>query len=563
MYIERIPNRGSPPAILLRESYREDGKVKKRTIANLSVLSPEVIELIRGALKGQKFVPADLGFAIQNPLPHGHVAAVIGTMKNLGVAKLLGRPCRERDLVMAMIVSRILNPASKLATSRYWETSTLADIFDVRDTPKDEIYAALDWLLGRQNAIEKQLAKRHLKDGSLVLFDLTSTYVEGRKCPLAKHGYSRDHRSDLMQVEFGLLTDSEGRPIAVEVFEGNVSDSATVSNQVLKLKENFGLADVVIVGDRGMITTVNIKEHLKPNQLSWIGALRHNSIRKLAEGPLQLSLFDEQNFAEIESSDYPGERLIACRNPTLATETSRKRNILLGLTREGLDKIQKSVGEGKLRKCDAIGRKVSEILKKYKMGKFFKVEISDDLFKFKQLDGKIQDEEALDGIYVLRTDLSDETMSSADTIRQYKDLSKVERAFRSIKTDNLHVRPIFHHRGDRVRAHIFLCMLAYYVLWEMRQRLAPLLFADENSPKQEDPVATAEPSDNAKRKTGTRRSATDQPLHSFHSLMKSLATLTRNWIQPFPKSTKSEPFHMLADTTPFQQEAFRLLGVNP
>lgn len=564
MYIERVPNRNSPPAVLLRETYWEDGKSKKRTLSNLSKLPDDAVELLRAYLKGKPFIIADeAGFEVVRTLSHGHVKAVTETMKKLGLSRLIGgKACRERNLVMAMIASRILEPASKLATSRLWKTHTLSEIYNLEDVKKEELYKALDWLLERQPAIEKRLTNKHLSGGDLVLYDLTSTYLEGRKCSLARHGYSRDHRPDKMQIEFGLVTDREGRPVSVEVFEGNTSDPMTLGTQIEKLKKRFGLRKIIVVGDRGMVTTTRIEQDLKPNGYSWISALRHDSIRRLAEGPLQLSLFDERNLAEIESPHYPGERLVACRNPGLADESARKRKELLALTETGLTAIQKAVETGKLRDCGAIGRKVESTLKKYRMQRFFEVEIDQDLFSFRRLDNAIAREATLDGIYVLRSAVPVEDMDAAETVRVYKRLSKVERAFRTLKT-GLDVRPVFHYLANRVRAHVFLCMLAYYVEWEMRRRLAPLLFVDEDRQHvRTDPVVASGPSKKGRKKLDAGRSETGFSLHSFSSLLREMGTLGKVWFKFNLPNTK-DPVMFSKMTTPnaMQKEAFRLLEV--
>ena len=563
MYIERVPNRNSPPAVLLRETWRENGKVKKRTIANLSRLPDELIELLRGALKGKKYVEAESVLDIVKSLPHGHVAAVAGTMRNLGFASIIAsQPSRERNLVLAMVAARILEPASKLATVRLWNTSTIGEEFGVADASAEELYKCLDWLLKRRSRIERKLIKRHLKEGALVLYDLTSTYVEGRCCPLASYGYSRDRRSDRLQIEFGLVTDREGRPLAVEVFDGNTADPTTLSVQIEKLKNRYGLKHVIIVGDRGMITHARIQEDLKPNGVSWISALRNDDIKRLAEGPLQLSLFDKKNLAEISSPDYPGERLVACRNPTLAAERARKRAELLEATEAGLKKIRASVAAGRLKECGAIGQRVDRVLKRYKMAKHFIWEIKDGQFTFRRNEEQIAREAELDGIYIIRSNVPAQQMDAAQLVRQYKGLSQVEQAFRTIKTISLQVRPVFHYLADRVRAHIFLCMLAYYVEWEMRKRLAPLLFADESAkPDDGDPVAPKEPSERAREKTGTRRSHSGQPLHSFKSILKELATLSRNWVAPKGGIEHGMQFTMLTQANSLQKEAFRLLDI--
>jgi len=563
MYIERVPNRNSPPAVLLRESFREDGKVKKKTIANLSKLPDVQIEGIRAVLMGETMVPAASAITIESASPHGHVAAVAGIMKSLGLKSLLSRtPARHRDLILAMIAQRVLEPASKLATHRLFNTSTLGSAFNVADANKEELYKALDWLLGQQNRIEKRLVKQHLQDGSMVLFDLTSTYLEGRQCELAKYGYSRDHRPDRMQVEIGLLTDREGRPLAVEVFAGNTGDPATLSAQVEKLKTRFGLKQVIVVGDRGMITQARIDQDLRPAGYSWITALRHNTIKSLARQSTWPSLFDERNFAEITSQDFPGERLMVCRNPFLAEDQGRTRRELLAMAEQGLEEIRLAVENGSLCACGTIGKRADRVLRKLKIARYFRLEIGEGSFSWSLRQEVLDEEFALDGIYVLRTNLKDDQANAADAIRHYKSLSQVERAFRHLKSA-LDIRPIFHFRSDRIRAHVFLCMLAYRVEWEMRRRLKPLLFTDEAPLILDDPVLPAEPSEMAKAKTGTRQSTGGHALQSFKTLLAQLATLTRNTVRFTWKPGGDAPVEMLSQPTPLQQEVFRLLAVTP
>lgn len=563
MHIERVPNRQSHPTVLLRECYREDGKVKKRTLGNLTGLPDEMIEAIRVVLKGGRVIPADSAMTIEHSMPHGHVAAVAGVMKSLGVASLLGRtPTRHRKLILAMIAQRILEPASKLATHRLFNTSTLGDEFQVADANKDELYLALDWLAGQQERIEKKLVKQHIQDGSLVLFDLTSTYLEGRQCELAEFGYSRDHRPDRMQIEIGLLTDRQGRPLAVEVFPGATGDPKALSAQVESLKNRFGLKRVIVVGDRGMITQVRIDTDLKPAGFQWITALRHATIRHLAQQKQWPTLFDERNFAEITSADFPGERLMVCRNPFLAEDQNRSRQELLTVAERGLAEVQLKVAAGALADCGAIGKQVDRILRKLKIARYFALEIAQGRFAWSRKQEVIDEEHSLDGIYVLRTNLDKEQADSAETIRHYKSLSQLERAFRHLKSA-LDIRPIFHFRSDRIRAHVFLCMLAYLVEWEMRRRLKPLLFTDESPSVPDDPVLPVEPSESALAKTGTRLSASGHPLHSFRTLLAQLATRTRNTVRAQWEAAANIPFYMLSSITPLQEEAFRLLAVTP
>lgn len=572
MYITRIPNRSSPPAVLLRESYREGGKVKSRTLANLSHLPAPQIELMRRVLKGEDLVAPEDAFEIVRSRPHGHVVAVLGTLRRLGLHRWLSKaPTRVRHVVEAMIVARILDPRSKLATARglgsETQFSSLGERLDLYDLEIDELYEAMDWLLARQPRVEKALAKRHLQDGTLVLYDLTSSYFEGRTCPLAKRGHSRDRKKGTLQIVFGLLCSPDGCPIAVEVFEGNTGDPKTVASQVDKLRKRFGLTQLVIVGDRGMLTEARLREDVKPIEgLSWISALRSPAIRQLVErGSLQLSLFDEKDLAEIEDPEYPGERLIVCRNPFLAKERGRKREDLLQATERELDKIVEATArpQRKLHSKDKIGVRVGKVIDHYKMAKHFELTITDDRFHYQRKIENIENEAALDGIYVIRTDVPRETLSAEDTVRSYKSLSVVERAFRSFKSVDLKVRPIHHRLADRVRAHVFLCMLAYYVEWHMRQALAPILFDDDDKAsaesRRESVVQPAQRSVKALMKARTQRTEDDLPVHSFQTLLQDLATVVLDRVQPKPPGLPA--FDKFTTPTPLQQRALDLLGV--
>jgi transposase len=572
MYITRIPNRSSPPAVLLRESYREGGKVKSRTLANLSHLPDPQIELMRRVLKGQALVAPEDAFEIVRSRPHGHVAAVLGTLRRLDLHTWLSKtPTRVRHVVEAMIVSRILDPRSKLATARglgsETQFSSLGERLDLHDLEIDELYEAMDWLLTRQPRVEKALAKRHLQDGTLVLYDLTSSYFEGRTCPLAKRGHSRDRKKGTLQIVFGLLCSPDGCPIAVEVFEGNTGDPKTVASQVDKLRRRFGLTRLVMVGDRGMLTEARLREDVKPIEgLSWISALRSPAIRQLVErGSLQLSLFDEKDLAEIEDPEHPGERLIVCRNPLLAQERARKREDLLQATERELNQIVEATTrpKRKLQGKDQIGVRVGKVVDKYKMAKHFELTITEDRFHYQRKIENIENEAALDGIYVIRTDVPRETLSAEDTVRSYKSLSVVERAFRSFKSVDLKVRPIHHRLADRVRAHVFLCMLAYYVEWHMRQALAPILFDDDDKASaeahRESVVQPAQRSTKALKKARTKRTEDDLPVHSFQTLLQDLATLVLDRVQPKPPGLPA--FDKLTTPTPLQQRALDLLGV--
>jgi transposase len=575
MYVTAVPNRNSPPAILLRESYREAGKVKTRTIANISHLRPQQIEALRGALSGTVSptgVPLPESFRIARSRPHGHVAAVLGSLRKLQLDSILdSQPSRQRDLVVAMIAARILDPASKLATARGFHSDTLhsslGELLALDSVDEAELYPAMDWLLERQPRIEQELAKRQLQDGAMVLYDLTSTYFEGRHCPLAKLGHSRDNKSGNLQIVFGLLTNARGCPVAVEVFDGNTSDPKTVATQVGKLRQRFGLQKVVLVGDRGMITSARIREDLPAaHGIEWISALRATQIQKLArDGRLQMSLFDNTDLVEIAHPDFPGERLVACFNPLLAEERARKRPDLLAATEKQLEKIAAATKRARrpLRGKQNIGLRAGKILNRYKMGKHFQLRIEEDSFHYARKEANIEREQSLDGIYVIRTSVRAEVLSSQQVVASYKSLSGVERAFRSLKTVDLHVRPIHHRLPDRVRAHILLCMLAYYVEWQMRQVLAPILFDDHDKPQAQaarvSVVAPALRSDAARRKTATRKTDEGLKVHSFQTLLGDLATIVKNRIQP--KDKKIPAFDMLTTPTTLQQKAFDLLGI--
>ena len=575
MYVTTVPNRKSPPAILLRESYRQDGKVKSRTLANLTHLPSQQIEALRSALAGTATAPSTPlpdAFRISRSLPHGHVAAVLGCLRNRHLDSILDpAPAQQRDLVIAMIVARIIEPASKLATARGLHCDTLhhslGEMLHLDSADETELYPAMDWLLPQQSRIEQALAKRHLSQGGLVLYDLTSTYFEGRHCPLAKLGHSRDDKSGKPQIVFGLLTNASGCPVAVEVFAGNTSDPKTVAAQVNKLRQQFGLSDVVLIGDRGMITSARIREDLPASQgIQWISALRATQIQKLATGgQLQMSLFDKTDLVEIAHPDFPGERLIVCFNPLLAEERARKRPELLAATEKQLEKIAAATKRRKrpLRGKQNIGLRAGRILNRYKMGKHFQLRIEEDSFHYQRKTANIEREENLDGIYVIRTSVKKEVLSSQQVVASYKSLSGVERAFRSLKTVDLQVRPIHHRLPDRVRAHILLCMLAYYVEWHMRQLLAPILFDDDDRAQAQAArasiVAPAQRSASAKLKALTKQTADGLKVHSFQTLMGDLATIVKNKIQPTDQNFVA--FDMLTEPTVIQQRALDLLGV--
>jgi hypothetical protein len=570
MYVTRVPNRTSPPAVLLRESWREDGKVKTRTLANLSDWPEAKVEALRRVLRGETLVVAADRFAIERALPHGHVAAVLGTLRRIGLDRLLPRrPERLATLALALIVARVVEPAAKLATARQLSEATashsLGAVLRLGEVDEDELYRALDLLGAAQPAIERALARRHLKDGTLVLYDVTSSYLEGRCCELARFGYSRDGRADRLQIVFGLLCAADGCPVAVEVFEGDTADPQTLAAQIDKLKKRFALKRVVLVGDRGMITSARIEEELKPAGLDWITALRAPAIQALAadDGPLQLSLFDDRDMAEISSPDFPSERLVVCRHPALAAERARKREDLLGASEKDLAKIQAAATRARnpLRGEAEIALKVGAVLGRRKVAKHFRLTITDTAFEFMRDEAAIAREAALDGFYVLRTSVPAETLDAAATVLAYKSLAHVERAFRSLKSIDLDIRPVHHRLAGRVRAHVFLCMLAYYVAWHMRRKLAPLLFEDHDrkaaAAARPSPVAAAEVSPAAHAKARTRKTDDGAPVHSFRTLLADLATLTRNTVRFGDKL----PITVLSRPTPPQQRAFDHLGI--
>ena len=572
MYIESVPNRNSPPAILLRESFRQGGKVRKRTLANLSKWPPALVDGLKILLKGGTALatPAD-AVDILRSHPHGHVAAVLGTLRKLRLDRTLATaPSPQRQRAVALVAARILAPGSKLATARGLAADTardsLAEVLGIDDADENDLYAAMDWLLDRQAAVETRLAKRHLADGALVLYDLSSTYFEGRCCPLAKRGYSRDGKRGKLQIVFGLLCDRHGCPVAVEVFDGNTADPKTLTAQIDKLRGRFGLNRVVLVGDRGMLTDARIRDEVRPAGLDWISALRAPAIRRLADaGAVQPSLFDETDLIEIRSDDFPGERLMVCRNPLLAERRARKREELLRATEGLLDAVAAATRrcKGPLKGADKIALRVGKVVGKYKMAKHFELDIGERAFGYSRKADGIAAEAALDGIHIVRTNLPADELGAAAAVAAYKGLSVVERAFRSYKTVDLKVRPIYHYADRRVRAHVFLCMLAYYVEWHMRQRLKPLLFddheADAARAARTSVVAPAEVSDAARDKARSKRTAAGLPVHSFQTLLADLATIARNRV--LVRLPNAEPFDVVTRPTALQREAFRLLGV--
>ena len=571
MYIETVPNRDSPPCTLLRESYRQGGKVKKRTIANLTQWSPHLVEGLRALLRGGSVVErVDEAFDVVRTLPHGHVAAVLGTLRKVGLDTIIGnKGMREHALSVAMIVARLIDPQSKLATARGLgaETTfnTLGEMLGVDCASEDELYAAMDWLGERQERIEAKLSARHLHNGSLVLYDVTSTYFEGRTCPLAKLGHNRDGKKGKLQIVFGLLCTEEGCPVAVEVFSGDTGDPSTLQTQIAKIRDRFGLERVIMVGDRGLITEARIREELRPVKgLEWITALRASQIRKLAEqGVIQLSLFDEQDLAEVTAPAFAGERLVLCRNPILAQERARKREDLLKATERELEKVAKAVCRPmrKLKGKDKIALKVGKVVNRFKMAKHFHLSIGEEEFSYERKEAAIAREASLDGIYVIRTSLRKDTLQAEGVVQAYKQLSFVERAFRSSKSIDLKVRPIHHRLERRVRAHVFVCMLAYYVEWHMRKALAPILFDDDDpeaaQAQRNSVVEPAQRSPSAQAKAHLKRTKEGWPVHSFQTLLKDLATICRNRIQP--KVPGAPVFDKITIPTALQQRALQLL----
>ena len=548
---------------LLRRSYREGGVVKNETLGNLSHLPDALIEIIRRSLQGESFVPLGQAFEVTRSLPHGAVQAVSATMQRLGVTSLIAsKPCRQRELVEAMIAARILAPHTKLATTRWWHASTLAEDYGVADADENELYGAMDWLLARQDTIQKKLAARHLTEGGLVLYDLSSSYFEGTCCPLAKLGYSRDGKRGLLQVNYGLLTDARGCPVAVSVHEGNVADSQSLMPEVKRLREAFGIQPMVMVGDRGMISSKAIAELRDTEGIGWISALKSASIRALLEqGHLQLDLFDERNLLELSSPDYPGERLVACRNRELAKLRAHKREDLLASTERNLQKIKLRVEAGKLTGQDQIGLRVGKVINQYKVAKHFELAIGENTFDFTRIEQHIAAEAALDGLYIIRTSVSQAQMDSAQCVRNYKSLANVERAFRSLKTIDLKIRPIHHRTADRVRAHIFLCMLAFYVEWHMREAWRELMFADTDQAAKatRDPVAPAKRSEAALEKVAEHTLSDGTPAHSFSTLMAELATIVRNTCRAPAAQADAPTFAVLTTPNAKQRHALELI----
>ena len=567
MFVAKIPNRKSPPTYLLRESYREDGKVKTRTLANLTHLPQEQIDAMKAALKGIRLAPVSETFQIERSLPHGHVNAVLGTLRKLGLDKIIAsRSSRERQLVLGMIAQRVLSPGSKLAMTRQWKLSTLGRQLGIEDAEPDELYDAMDWLLGRQGRIEKKLAKKHLQDGTLVLYDISSSYYEGRCCGLAKYGHNRDKKQGKKIIVYGLLTDAEGRPVSIEVFEGNTADPTTVPAQAEKIRERFGMKKVVLVGDRGMITTTQVAKIKEYSGMGWISAIKGQTIRKLIDkGHIDRSLFDDRNIAEIQSPEFPDERLIACYNPLLDDRRKRKREELLAATEVKLECLKAQVARRKKPMiAKEIGLKTGKLIDRFKVAKHIVLSIEDGQFDYARNEDSIRREAELDGIYIVRTSESSEVMPSEDAVRNYKRLTDVERAFRCLKAVDLEIRPIRHRLDDRVRSHLFLCMLSYYVQWEMRERLSPLLWTDETRREDRlsrDAVLAAEPSAGAKQKKSSRVSDEGFPLHSFGTLMQELGTQCMNQCVTHSQGV-AHRFDMSTSPTSHQQRAFALLGLS-
>jgi hypothetical protein len=569
--VDKQGHRKDYSSAYLRRTYREAGKVKNETVANISALPDHVIDLIDAGLKGQQLVPAGQAVTITGSLPHGHVAAVHAMAARLGLPALLGPAGRQRDLALALVISRVVSPASKLSTLTWWADTTLGADLGVADASTDDIYAAMDWLAGRQDAVEAELARRHLapepNPARMALFDLSSSWLEGSQCPLAARGYSRDGKKGRLQIEYGLLTDPAGRPVAVRVFPGNTGDPAAFTEIVQVVRDTFGLANMVMVGDRGMITSARIRAlnqredgTARPDPYGWITALRAPAIKKLMaeDGPLQLSLFDQQDLAEITSDEFPGERLVACRNPVLAADRARKREDLLAATEQLLAPIAARAAAGRLAGAAAIGVEVGKVISKYKTAKHFTVTITDDSLAVARKQDQIDAEAALDGFYVLRTPVPAGELDAPGVVAAYKNLKHVERDFRHIKSDDLDLRPVFHRLGERVKAHVLICMLACYLTWHLRKAWAPLTFTDQTPPEQANPVAPARRSAAAQAKASDQRDPAGQPYHSFRGLIEHLATLTRNQIR-YTGTQVTIP--MLAEPTSAQREAFHLIGV--
>lgn len=569
MYIEIVPNRNSRPAILLREGWREGKKVCKRTLANLTDWPAQKVDALRRVLKEETLVSPDDAFSIERSLPHGHVELIVEAVKRIGLDNVISaKRTRDRDLVLAMIIERLIHPCSKLATTRLWHSTTVAEQLEVGDADEDELYAAMDWLLARQSRIEKKLAKRHLSEGCQVLYDVSSSYYEGRTCPLVRPGHSRDKKRGKPIVVYGVLTDAQGCPLAVEVYPGNTGDPTTVPDQVNTLKQRFELDRVILVGDRGMLTQTQIDELKRHPGVGWISALRSEKVRKLFDQKyLQLSLFDQQNLAEIHSPDFPNERLIACFNPLLAEERKRKRRELLEATEQALEKISKEVKRRTKTPLSAaeIGTKVGKIINRFKMGKHFELSITDGHFSYVRRTDAIEREAEVDGLYVIRTSECKQSLSAEDAVRSYKNLAQVERVFRTFKGLDIRIRPIHHRTEERVRAHIFICLLAYYVEWHLRRVLAPLLFDDEAltfDRKQRDPVAPAEPSTAAKNKKVARTTEDGLPIHSFTTLLAEMGTRCRHRCR-VKSDPECPPIFQDTDPTPLQRCALELIRSLP
>lgn len=569
MYVETVPNRNSPPAILLREGRREGKKVHKRTLANLSSWPTDKIERLRRVLKDEPLVHPDQLFLVERSLPHGHVELLMEVVRKLKLPWLIDpRPSPQRDRVLAMILQRLLYPASKLATTRLWHTTTLGEELSLEDTDEDDLYEAMDWLLERQDRIERKLAKRHLSEGDPVLYDVSSSYYEGESCPLMQFGHNRDGRRDRPMVVYGVLADGMGRPLAVEAYAGNTGDPTTVGDQVEKVRGRFGLERVVLVGDRGLLTETQIRHLKRYPGVGWISALRHRQIRRLVESEaVQLSLFDKRHLAEVRSPDYPGERLIVCHNPILAEHRRQKREALLEATKEALGGIARQVARRTRTPLSAteIAEKVGRVKNRFQVAKHFRTEIADGVFRYERRSDAITREAQLDGFYILRTSEGADRLETAEVVRRYKDLTRVERAFRSLKTVDLEIRPIRHRVQGRVRAHLFLCLLAYYVHWHLRQALAPLLFDDqelEAERARRDPVLAAQPSESAKRKKSKRLTEEGLPLHSLETLMAAMGTRARHRCR-LPSEPDAPCIQRVTEPTPLQQRALELVRMFP
>lgn len=568
MYIDVVPNRNSRPAILLRKSIREGKKTRKQTIANLTDWPPEIIDGLKSLLSGKKLVPVDEFFRVVRSKPHGHVEAILKVIANNGLDRLIAsKPCRERDLVVAMIVEQLIYPSSKLGTTRLWHSTTLAEELEIEDADEDELYAAMDWLLDRQEKIEKQLAGRHLAEGRPVFYDVSSSYYEGRTCPLARFGHNRDGKKGKRIIVYGVLTDEQGRPVSVQVYPGNTGDPSTVADQTEKLRRSFGLTRVVIVGDRGMLTQAQIDKLKEQPGLGWISSLRSQAIKKLVEGEqLQLSLFDQQNLAEIKAPDYPGERLVACFNPLLKDERQRKRGELLAATELKLTKIKKEVERRTRTPLSAveISAKVGKVISAQRMEKHFILETGEGFFSFCRNEASIATEAALDGIYIVRTSEPETVLGKEDVVRNYKNLAQVEQLFRNLKSFHLHVRPIYHRNSTRVRSHLFISLLASYVRWHLHDMLKSLLFADEmlaHDRLRRDPVASAQASADTVKKKAGKRTKDDLPVHSLGTLLADLGTRAKLRCVFGPANAEHEVIIQYTQPTPYQTRVFDLLGI--